>query len=101
MLARILGSIVFLVLLVVGVIFASILLAVAAAVVFVAVIYLWWKAKRLQSGAPNDFRRSDSGHTIEGEYSIDEEAEKQELAERLPPSDQSLASPAESGKLRQ
>lgn len=76
MLARILGVMVFLVLFAVGAIFASILLAAGAVLLWVVSVYLWWKAKRLRETAGNDIPGNGSGHTIEGEYRIEDDPDR-------------------------
>lgn len=76
MLARILGPIIFLVLLAAGAIFASILLAVSAVVFSVTVIYLWWKTKRPRGAASSEIPRGGSGEVIEGEYRVEDESDR-------------------------
>ncbi len=82
LLQRILGALVGIVLVVVGLVFAWIVLVVAAALALVIWGWLWWRTRDLRRAVERGERRG-GGVIVEGEYRV--EREERRLEDPDPP----------------
>jgi ABC-type bacteriocin/lantibiotic exporter with double-glycine peptidase domain len=78
LLQRILGALVGIVLVVVGLVFAWMVLVVAAALALVIWGWLWWRTRELRRAVERGERRG--GVIVEGEYRV--EREERRIGER-------------------
>lgn len=76
LLQRIAGAVIGVVLFVLALIFASLILAVAGAIVLVVGAWLWWRTRNLPRPRPGPGPGSGGGTVIEGEYRVEREVRR-------------------------